>query len=329
MKKFLYIILASFFSLTITSCAEKEESTTTDTTTTTSSDDSVTLSAPSGLTATGGASQVTLDWTAVSGASSYTVYWDNATGVSSSSTAITSVSTDNYTHSSLDNGTTYYYKVATVNSAGTGSLSSEVNATTSYTTASLTIGSQTYSNPFQSADVRCIDTDLTDNSTGDNIYYLDTIVYYDNKTLGQTAHFYKDSSCTNKYLETSVLTNEEGTFPIPFPYNKIGDNITVVQLSNYYDNGTAISVFDNSSNAVDNGSMYGLICNRDNSTSPFKMCMQIYPKSDSEVHFGGGGNFLSCSENSNDACTSPDNFTHIQLPSGSSSLTLKKYNVMK
>ena len=54
----------------------------------------------------------------------------DATGVSYSSTAITSVSTDNYTHSSLDNGTTNYYKVAAVNSAGTGSLSSEVYATT-------------------------------------------------------------------------------------------------------------------------------------------------------------------------------------------------------
>ena len=125
MKNILYIILISFFSLTVISCAKKSSN---DNTTTT-------LSAPSGLTATGGASQVTLDWTAVSGASSYTVYWDNATGVSSSSTAITSVSTDNYSHSSLDNGTTYngttyYYKVAAVNSAGTGSLSSEVYATT-------------------------------------------------------------------------------------------------------------------------------------------------------------------------------------------------------
>ena len=97
---------------------------------TSSSSSSTTLSAPSGLTAAGAASQVTLDWTAVSGASSYTVYWDNSTGVSSSSTAITSVSTDNYTHSSLDNGTTYYYKVAAVDSAGTGTLSSEVNAST-------------------------------------------------------------------------------------------------------------------------------------------------------------------------------------------------------
>ena len=119
-KKLLLFILISFVSLTIVSCSAKE----------TESNTTATLSAPSGLTAAGAASQVTLDWTAVSGASSYTVYWANSTGVSSSSTAITSVSTDNHTHSSLDNGTTYYYKVAAVDSAGTGTLSSEVNAAT-------------------------------------------------------------------------------------------------------------------------------------------------------------------------------------------------------
>jgi len=89
------------------------------------------LSAPSGLTATGTAGQVSLDWSAVTSANSYTVYWDNATGISSSSTAITSVSNDNYTHSSLDNGSTYYYKVAAVDTDNTtGSLSSEVSAAT-------------------------------------------------------------------------------------------------------------------------------------------------------------------------------------------------------
>jgi len=94
-------------------------------------DSNTTLSAPSGLTATGTAGQVSLDWSAVTSASSYTVYWDNATGISSSSTAITSVSTDNYTHSSLDNGSKYYYKVAAVASDNTiGSLSSEVSAAT-------------------------------------------------------------------------------------------------------------------------------------------------------------------------------------------------------
>ena len=132
MKKFLYIILVSCFSLAIISCAEKDESTAEkdESTTTATTTTTTTLSAPSTLTATGGTGQVTLDWTSVSGASSYTVYWDNTSGISSSSTAITSVSTDNYTHSGLDHGITNYYKVAAVDSAGTGTLSSEASART-------------------------------------------------------------------------------------------------------------------------------------------------------------------------------------------------------
>ena len=87
------------------------------------------LPAPANLSATAGYKQIELTWDNVSGASSYTVYWDNVTGVSTSSTAITNVSDDNYTHTGLTGGATYYYKVAAVNSSGTGTLSSEDNAT--------------------------------------------------------------------------------------------------------------------------------------------------------------------------------------------------------
>jgi hypothetical protein len=325
MKKFLYIILVSFFSLTIISCAEKEESTVTVTFTGTT-----TLSDPSGLTATGGASQVALDWTAVSGAISYTVYWDNSTGVSSSSTAITSVSTDNYTHSSLDNGTTYYYKVAAVYSAGTGSLSGEVNATTTFSTSSvvtmdnLTIGSQTYTNAFKSS-ASCTVSTLTDKS-GDYVSYATVFTYYDNKSLIMDQRLFNDSSCTNSYTATSVVTSG-GALSNPLSTSSFADNITVVQLSNYLDNGTALPVFDNSSNAVDNGSMYGLIANRNNATYPLMMVGQIYPISDNEVH-AAFGYWLSCRQNAYVPCTTPDNFTNIQDNVGSF-LYLSKYNVMK
>jgi hypothetical protein len=134
--KYLSILLIAS-ALLFSGCAETSENDSTASTSTsstsTSSDNTSstsTLSAPSGVTATGGSQQVVLDWTAVSGASSYTVYWDNASGITSSDTAITSITTDNYTHSGLDNGTLNYYKVAAVNSAGTGTLSSEVSATT-------------------------------------------------------------------------------------------------------------------------------------------------------------------------------------------------------
>ena len=126
MKNLLFwIVLITGILVLIGSCASDD-----DASSTASTDNSTsTLSAPSDVTATLGWHQVAIDWTAVSGASSYTLYWDNATGVSSSSTAITGITDDNYTHTGRDNGTTYYYKVATVDSAGTGSLSSEVSAT--------------------------------------------------------------------------------------------------------------------------------------------------------------------------------------------------------
>ena len=125
MKNILHILLIFCFSLTIISCGDKDEYESWE------KKGNTPLSSPSDLTATSSAGRVALDWSAVNSASSYTVYWDNSTGVSSSSTAITSVSTDNYTHSSLDNGSIYYYKVAAVGSDNTtGSLSSEVSAAT-------------------------------------------------------------------------------------------------------------------------------------------------------------------------------------------------------
>ena len=109
----------------IGSCAKKDDSTAA----TTSTLDPMTCPSDNTDCITAGWHQNVLDWNAVSGATSYTIYWSTSTGVSSSSTAITGITDDNYTHTGLDNGTTYYYKGATVNSAGTGSLSDEVSAT--------------------------------------------------------------------------------------------------------------------------------------------------------------------------------------------------------
>ena len=116
------------FALLLSDCAKKKDQKEEyDDTNNTSS--STTLPAPTNLSANAGNSQNMLDWDNVSSATSYTVYWGKSTGISSSSSAITSISDDNYTHTGLTGGTTYYYKVAAVNSAGTGTLSSEVNAT--------------------------------------------------------------------------------------------------------------------------------------------------------------------------------------------------------
>jgi subtilase family serine protease len=87
------------------------------------------LSAPTGLTATAGAGQVSLKWTASSGATSYNVYEgtapnsENATAVKTGITATSTVVTG------LSDGTSYYFVVKAVGSGGTTSpASNEANA---------------------------------------------------------------------------------------------------------------------------------------------------------------------------------------------------------
>ena len=123
-----------------------------------------------------------------------------------------------------------------------------------------------------------------------------------------------------------------GTQSNPRETLKIGDNITVIQLSNYFDNGTAMPAFDNDSNTVDNGSIYGFIANSDNvsRSGPLLMAGQIYPKSDNEVH-ASFGSWYACLFSGSDNCTSPDNFTRIQdNVAGENILRLEyKLSVMK
>jgi len=229
MKKiFFWLALFGGILALIGSCAKKDESTTTTTT----------LSAPTGLTATGGTSQVVLDWTAVSGATSYTVYWGTATGVSSSSTAITSVSTDNYTHSGLDSAKTYYYKVAAVDSAGTGSLSSEANATTSMTTTtpsgSITMGSYTVSGVYKSG---CYTSNLSaliaaNQFPADVQSYGFAFVVTGNDNFTTETHSYTDTGCTtsswvNKLVRDNVTVGTASGSNYPVTYNDAGIRWTV------------------------------------------------------------------------------------------------------
>ena len=233
MKNVLFVFLIFCFSLTFISCTEKDEHSKFD----------VAPSAPSGLTATGGAIQVKLNWNASSGASSYKVYWDNATGVSSSSTAITDISTDYYTHSGLEIDTTYYYKVAPVNSYGTGSLTSEVNATTnkyvSTTTiasGSITVGSDTLSGVYAS---ECL-------TSASIISYYKYIGYWPSEVIAYghvfvvTAsdsisvelHSFTDTSCSlssviTKTLSNNVTVGSASGSNYPVTYNNRTQKLTV------------------------------------------------------------------------------------------------------
>ena len=77
--------------------------------------------APTGLMATAGNAQVALVWTATSGASSYQI--QRATVSGGPYTQVATSTTAGYTNTGLTNGTTYYFKVASVNPTGVGTLS--------------------------------------------------------------------------------------------------------------------------------------------------------------------------------------------------------------
>ncbi len=85
--------------------------------------------APTGVTATAGNGQVTLDWLASAGTTSYNVYYSTVSGVTpSTGTQVLNVQAP-AVHLALTNGTTYFYVVTAVNSFGESLPSAEVSAT--------------------------------------------------------------------------------------------------------------------------------------------------------------------------------------------------------
>ena len=90
---------------------------------------------PTNLTATAGNAQVALTWTASSGATSYNIYRSTTQGGEGSTAYKTGLTSTSFTDTGLTNGTTYYYQVTAVNSAGESGKSSEVSATPINSTA--------------------------------------------------------------------------------------------------------------------------------------------------------------------------------------------------
>jgi fibronectin type 3 domain-containing protein len=70
---------------------------------------------------------VVLSWNASSGATSYNVYRGTSAGGESMTPIASGITATSYTDSRLSSSTTYYYKVAAGNAAGTGALSTEVS----------------------------------------------------------------------------------------------------------------------------------------------------------------------------------------------------------
>ena len=245
-KLFFWLALIVGILALIGSCAKKDDSTASTTTTL----DPPACPSDNTDCITAGYYQNELDWNAVSGATSYTIYWSTSTGVSSSSTAITGITDDNYTHTGLDNGTTYYYKGATVNSAGTGSLSDEVSGTprdaptvteacTDNETASgtvsglkIAIASGTYYHSWYGATPSngCIDNSSAITafspmvpSTSNSVRHA-IVITGNGDGLTNTWHFYSDTACA---VETGFVSFSSDNL-------SVSDNITIASPPDNY-----------------------------------------------------------------------------------------------
>ena len=85
--------------------------------------------APTNLVATAGNAQVTLSWTTSTGASSYNIFRGTTAGGEGTVPLATNVSAPPFIDTTATNGTTYFYTVEAVNTAGASQPSNEVSAT--------------------------------------------------------------------------------------------------------------------------------------------------------------------------------------------------------
>ena len=92
---------------------------------------------PTGLTATGGNTQVSLTWTASSGATSYHLKRSTTSG--GPYTQVAAPTAANFTDTGLTNGTTYFYVVSALNSVGESANSAQASATPANTPVDVTV----------------------------------------------------------------------------------------------------------------------------------------------------------------------------------------------
>ncbi|MCM3174393.1 glycoside hydrolase family 9 protein [Paenibacillus sp. MER 99-2] len=165
-------------------------------------------SAPANVQAAAGSAQVALNWTAVPGATSYSVKRSETAGGTYTSVA-TGINGLTHTDTGLANGTTYYYVVTAVNSAGESGNSVQVSATPQ--AASVVPGALTLTGTAGNAQTILSWT----SSTGAASYKVQRAIAggaYTDVATGVTALTYTDATALNgtTYSYRIVAVNAAG-----------------------------------------------------------------------------------------------------------------------
>ena len=147
----------------------------------------------------------------------------------------------------------------------------------------MTIGSIDYTSSLLSS---CTSLGIT-STAGDTVYFKEQIFLYDNKTLLKDSYHYSDSSCTTTSGSSIITDDDDYTFSNPVSDPE--DNASFIVGSSETVTGT---VYDNSSNAIDNSTYFTMIYNCIGDGNPLQGGFIVYPKSTTELQMHGTG---SCS----------------------------------
>ncbi|WP_052339257.1 glycoside hydrolase family 9 protein [Gorillibacterium massiliense] len=162
--------------------------------------------APTGVTATAGNAQATLAWSTVSGATSYTVQRSTTSGGPYTAVA-TGLTSTSYTNTGLTNGTTYYYVVNAVNTAGTSANSAQVSVTPQVTVPGTLVAQYRVSNT--NATDNTIGAVLNIKNTGTSAVALSSLKlrYYFTKDTNSQPNFWCDwAQIGNANITSSFVT---------------------------------------------------------------------------------------------------------------------------
>jgi fibronectin type 3 domain-containing protein len=198
-----------------------ESAASTQTTATTNAAPPTVPAKPTGLTAIGGANQVSLSWPAVSGANSYNLYWATTSGVTTSGTKITAA-TSPYIQSGLAASTTYYYIVTAVNTAGESIASTQVSAATNAPVVTIPAVPAGVT-AAGSANQATISWSAVSSATSYNIYYATTPGV--TKTNGG-----KITNTTSPYTQTGLAAGTTYYY-IVTAVNSAGESTASAQVS--------------------------------------------------------------------------------------------------